>query len=382
MEKISIINTLKNKRNSLYFWLNKSLEGKHWALKIMFISLFLSLLLAFPSYEIMGQQLSKGRSQDLALQIQDLVLFWRNGQASNRMFRITVPVIAKLLGLNLIGTYILQFVSGVLIFLLTALIIERETKSRLISFFVTVLVGAIYAGISGFVETRLYFDSVALLFLLGAMFFRNPFMIGSFSLLAGFTDERAVVAAGFVFIWWAIQAKSNKPEIKAFFNKQSIAVVISVLIYLMIRMLIMRSFNVISYTELQNEFRLFDQINNGPMGIWTGLEGGWLIVGLALVTLLVKKRWVTLLAVLIIGLTQIIVALSVVDITRSMAYLLPLLFLSVAILNKETNDDYVNLSFYSALISLCLLTYYAGGKSSVWLYYPFPVQVIRWFTQH
>ena len=353
-------------------------SGKSWAIKVTILVFSASLFMSFPSYEGLADNLKSGRALDVALQIENLQLFWQTRNATNAIFRITVPLIAKLMGLDVFGAYIIQFVSGILIFALSALIVERETKNRTTAFLITLLIGFIYAGIAAFVETRSYYDSVAFLFLLIAMWFRSPFIIGPSILLAAFTDERAVIAAGFVFIWWALHNPSERKGIKPFINVRSLAVLIAIFLYFAARLILMQTYGLISFNEARAEFQVFNQINNAPMGIWTGLEGGWIIILIALGTLLFKKRVLLLFLFLAVIFAQVIGALAVVDITRSMAYLLPALFVAIAILQKETNDDFQTIYLVSAIISLSWLTYYAGGKSSIWLFYPLPIQIIRW----
>jgi len=209
--------------------------------------------------------------------------------------------------------------------------------------------------------------------------FDPPSLIGPAVLLACFTDERAVIAAGFVFVWWAIHNTIQQKEHNIFINVRSFSVMIGLVLYLAARLILMRIYGIRSFTEATGEFQLFNQINNAPMGIWTALEGGWFIVLLALGTLWSKKRYLMFIVFSLLMILQITGALAVVDITRSMAYLLPALFVAVAILEKETNDQLESFYLLSTIVRIGWMTYYAGGKSSIWLFYPLPVQLIRWF---
>ena len=357
--------------------LNQFLENKFWLLAITAIALISSLFLASPNLSTDRTEISTKRATAVAMQIEDLQLFWETSEPTNAMFRITVPLIAHVLGIGLKGTLALQFLTGILIFVTVGALIERETGDRLLAFYATLLVGFIYPGTAGFLETRYYFDSFAYLFLLAALWFRTPFLIFFLIVLAGFTDERAVIASGFVFIWWVIKEGGDYSKLKAFFNKQSVAVVVGVFTYIGIRLLLQHRFGIETRAEARSEFGLFEHINNSVMGIWSGLEGGWLLVGLAVIALAVKKRWLPLLVFVCVITVQIIGALAVVDITRSMGYLLPCIM--VAILTLKTEKE-VNLNLYlivSCFISLVALNYGAGGKSSIWLFYPFPLQLLR-----
>jgi len=381
MDKFKILPRLATLRINIIEILEAFINGKHWVIKITMVVFVAALFMAFPSYETLADTLNSGRALDVAMQIEDLRIFWETRNETNAVFRITVPLIAKILGLNVFGAYIIQFISGILIFTLTAVIVERETKNRTTAFIITLLIGFTYGGISAFVELRAYYDAVAILLLLLAIWSRSPFIIAPAVLMACFTDERAVIAAGFVAIWWALQQPIHSKEINLFINLRTIAVVIAVILYLAARLVLMQDFGLSSFNESTGEFQVFNQINNAPMGLWTGLEGGWLIVILSLWTLISKKRLIILITFLLVIFVQIIGALAVVDITRSMAYLLPALFVAIAILQKETSDDLEIVYLISAVISIGWLTYYAGGKSSIWLVYPLPIQVIRWIIK-
>lgn len=189
---INIINKFNSK-------ISQILARKHWLIYISLIALALSLFLASPGFTSDDSGVLTKRAEAVAMQIEDLQFFWETSEPTNAMFRITVPLIASLLGIGLKGTLILQFLTGILIFLLVGSLVERETGNRLIAFYATLLVALIYPGTAAFLESRYYFDSFAYLFLLAALWFRSPVSIGFLVLLAGFTDERALIASGFVF---------------------------------------------------------------------------------------------------------------------------------------------------------------------------------------
>lgn len=152
---------------------------------------------------------------------------------------------------------------------------------------------------------------------------------------------------------------------------------IALFVYFGIRIFLQQYYGVQTFTEDRSEFFLFDQINNSISGIWSGLEAGWLLVSLAIIAMIIKKRWLALSVFVIVIVTQIIAALAVVDITRSMGYLLPSILVAILILVKEKE---VNLEIYvmvACFVSLIALNYGVGGKSSIWLFYPLPIQLIR-----
>ena len=374
MNLLQTASELINKINSK---ISLMLTGKLWMIKVTLFALILSLFFASPSFTSDRSDILTKRAAAVAMQIEDLQLFWETNEPSNAMFRVTVPLIASMLGIGLKGTLVLQFLTGILIFLLVGSIVERETGNRLIAFYATLLVALIYPGTAAFLESRYYFDSFAYLFLLAALWFRSPVSIGFLVLLAGFTDERALIASGFVFLWWTIKEGGDYSRSKSFFNKRSVAVVIALIIYIGIRLFLQSHYGIQTWSEARSEFLLFDQINNSVMGIWSGLEAGWILVSLATIVMIIKERWLALSVFVGVIAVQVVAALSVVDITRSMGYLLPSLLVAILILVKENE---VNLKTYvvvACFVSLIALNYGVGGKSSIWLFYPLPIQLLR-----
>ncbi len=377
MEKTSSMELVKK----LDSFINKQLSRKYWALIITLYAVLLSLFLAFPSLDTFQKNVVEGtRSREVALQISDLQYYWENVTARNTAFRISVPVIASLLGLDVRGAYGLQVISGIFLFYFIARIVERVTNNRKISLFFTLAIAATYAGSTAFTELRSTYDAVALFFLVVALWSSSPFIIVPAILLASFTDERAIVASGFVFLWWAMRSPKNTGprSFKAFANSQSISVVAGLFVYFIIRLLIVRTFGTQSHMEANQEFLLFDQINNIPMGLWTGLEAGWAITVVAAYFLAKRRKLLFLGVFLVFFSIQTIGGLAVVDITRSLTYLLPSLFVALIVVQPELKENLRPLMMYIMLINILFVSYYAGGKSTIWWQYPLPLQIIRW----
>ena len=78
----------------------------------------------------------------------------------------------------------------------------------------------------------------------------------------------------------------------------------------------------------------WSQLNIFPAGAWTGLEGGWLLVLAAAVVLVRRRRFLFLAMYLGAIAILLIVSMCVYDITRSMAYLLPALFVVLDVLGE------------------------------------------------
>jgi hypothetical protein len=123
---------------------------------------------------------------------------------------------------------------------------------------------------------------------------------------------------------------------------------------------------------------LLNQINNIPIGIWSALEGLWLLVIMGGALLYRNKRYIELLKYTGICSLILVLGLSVVDITRSVVYIFPMVFIALQLLNKYSEKATLHKLLWYALI-LCFIypAYYTGGKSSIWWTYPLPLQMLR-----
>ena len=365
--------------NQFTDWCDVKLSTKYWVLITVLVSLVISLFCSFPSYQSFDQILKENRPVEVSQQISNLAAYWQANSGRNTVFRITVPIISMVLGLDIRGAYGLQFLSGILLFYFIARVAERESKSRVLALLITLSVGGIYAGITSFWEFRAKYDGIALLFLVIALWSESPWIITPSLVLSAFTDERAILASSFVFLWWFTKKNDTEKSLaRAAFNRQTVSVIIALGLTLAIRVVITNLYHVTTYVQANQEFLLLNQINMIPMGLWTALEAGWAIVLLAVLVLTRKKQYLILGLFTFFILLQSIVALSIIDITRSMAYLLPAYLLAFRFVFPEIINDLRLSTLYVAILNLFFVNYVASGKSSIWWIYPFPIQLIRW----
>ena len=122
-----------------------------------------------------------------------------------------------------------------------------------------------------------------------------------------------------------------------------------------------------------------EQINNLPAGCWTALEGGWLLVLAAAVVLARRRRFLFLTMNLGAIAMVLTAARLVLDITRSMAYVLPALFVALDVLSEvESVPDLRLLCGASSLVSILSPNYYVEGVNLIYWNVPLPVRLLSW----
>lgn len=156
-------------------------------------------------------------------------------------FRLTVPLFAHYLGLTPGGIILSQMALGWCFF---ALLLHRGSnffRDRQATVLLALGLATLYVGYSGPASFTGRFDSVAYFFVLAALLFRSPLLIFFSLQLALWTDERALISAMFVCLWWVVQQRQRVP--KTFVellpsNAAGLSVVASVLTYGIVRIIL------------------------------------------------------------------------------------------------------------------------------------------------
>lgn len=369
----------------LLSYIEAFLNNGNWKIKITLLSLVLALLLSFPSYDVFLDNNYLENWKPVLMKVDnplvDLTTFYGPGSHASKLnLRLTVPVIAKLLHLGIGGIILLQFLFGISLLYATACLTHKITGDRVTSLFVSLTVASIFPGITSFVELRGMFDGVAISLLTFALLLQNPVWIWLCLFLSFWTDERALLGSFLVWLFHLLdQSPQKKFHLLSLLQLQPMSVVVGWATYAITRLYISVHFGLRTPVEGVGLRILLDQVNNIPMGIWTGLEGAWLLVLFAFILLWLQGKRIDLFLFLAFMMSIIGASLSVVDITRSMAYTLPAVFIALQVLSSvERIEDVRRYALLACLISILWPNYYAGGKHSIWWNYPLPIQIVRW----
>lgn len=374
MNKYMGLLELKIEKFSEYF--SVFCKGRYWLLYAVLISFFLSVLVAFPEKD-QFYPTSNGEFMGVMKKAETpftQINFAPGSHSSKLSFRMTVPVIIHVFHFNILAVKITEVVFGLLLFYLTGKLIYRAASNRVFAFWAVLAVGQIWAGMTAFIETRGMFDGIAIVFLLLALFFEKPFAIGILTFTASFTDERALVASIFVLAYhmnMSVDMRDFKGLPKALFAPKCAAVLLAWALYLISRLVLSVKFGLQTDTGGVGLDLFVSQILNFFPGLWSGLEGFWLIPALALLELFRRKQY-TFTILYFAGLSMVAVtAMSVIDITRSMAYLYPAVFIGFKILSGVKSDRFLrNMLFATLLISFLWPCYYFVGETDCLLWEP------------
>lgn len=351
-------------------------KKKNWIILLAIFLPFMVLFFSFPSYERIYTEFAEGW-QAILKQAHNPFANYNyepNSHQAKLTFRLTMPIIANVLNLGVKGILLFQGLLGIFLFYFSTKLFERITEDKVSAFLLTFSLAFICAGRVSFTELRGVFDGLSLFFLVVSMYFKNPFLIFAGVFLSSWTDERGLIASSIVYLFWMYSKDSSGTKI---FNKQTIAILVAWITYFISRYFVAVIFNLPTHTvDVLHYF--IEQTNNLPIGVWSALEGNWILILISLFILFKQKKY--LFSVFYISTISILlfVAMSVNDITRSMAYLLPAMFLSLLVIKEvETKKIVRQIILLAVIISFIYPAYISAGDYHINWNYPLPLQLLR-----
>ncbi len=358
----------------------------YWKIKTIVAVTILSLTLATPAYHYLPTAMQDENWVSFREKVNNPLAspdYHEDSHAVHKVFRITVPLIAKILFLNNWAVFALQFFVNLLFIYFSSVLVEKITGDKIAAFIVMAGLPFIYAGHAGFTDINTWFDNFAFLFLLLAMLSNRFWAIFIFIQLACWTDERGFFASSFVFIFHKIQEQKNSSlELKQFITPalNSFIVPVAMACYLAGRFFLTHFLGMQTPTGSTVGFNvLMNQTNYYGMGIWFAFEGFWITVILAFAYLAYQRQYILLFAVFTCMLGCMIISFMVFDITRSISYTFPVIFIATAIVHKYLKLQNLRVILLTSVV-VCFLfpAYYIIGDVypyTLW-YKPIFVRII------
>ncbi|KQS27953.1 hypothetical protein ASG33_16260 [Dyadobacter sp. Leaf189] len=337
-----------------YFWNSLSSDSREINHKLVFIVFVFVFLTTFPKYvELLSDpNLAKTYSyyfKKIADPLQPTNELSTDTHGSKVVFRLTVPLIGKSLGLdveksgsNMMWLYIIQ--SALLYpFIYILVHVCLRFADQISSWTFVWACACTYLCKAFFWDYDFWFDGYAYFFILSAIYFRNPLLIFMALQLAFWTDERAVIALPGIVLFHLLQLNNfNIPGpkmelLKQLFKPQIYVCVLAIIAYGLARMLLTVQFDLhtpLGKNEGVSPALIPFQIENRFLGVFLSFEGLWILFFCALYIISRRNNAIFLTSLGII-IVQIIVAYSVYDITRSLIYAFPMMLVSFAIYFKN-----------------------------------------------
>jgi hypothetical protein len=347
--------------------IDRILSGPYWKLKALLVVAAVALFRAFPSYDALASDFHRATWRNVQIKfdhplIDTSRIFAPGSHESKLAFRLTVPLLAHVFHLGETGLLIFFGLVGLLLLYLVLKVVFALTGSKRAALFVCLATACAWPGQAAFHELRGgYYDAVVLCLLVAACATSSSLLTAALVFLAAWTDERALIASSFVFLFQR--------------RGKSIAVVVAAVAYLGIRAYLTATQSGVDVGGVGFAV-LVQQLNVIPLAIWSGLSGAWILVALGAIAFVREKRYLAAAGFCGALAVMIVASLAVVDTTRSMAYCLPAVFVALTVLNPKKIE---RLSAIAAAISLLVPSFYLEGSTGFFWLYPLPVQIARWF---
>ncbi|GAB3180455.1 hypothetical protein [Telluribacter humicola] len=391
MKQVQTIFSLSEQYYRLCQWIEEKLDTPHWLLYLTLFCAILSWFLAVPPYTILAGAdawaFVKIQAQDILHPYGYEVYIRRE----NMVMRWVLPLLSYLTGHNVIFIVVIQGLLGCAFLYLMAREVFQQTADKVVTAFFALALSNMFVFSWFLVDMAGYGDGFAYFFLLLALFVRNPFLLFVCLQLAFFTDERAIVAGGYVILWWMArtlvaqkEASTLESVAKSAFIPATWVVISAWILYFIFRRYIMSTY--FSFHEYTTEGTpvLFADDHRAGLGnsLWTSFEGAWLLLGAAgYVLYKAQQRW--LLVALLTGfLVLITTGIFVHDIDRAYGYGFPFLLISSLVLAKMVPlPEYRKLLFVMALICVIHPMCYTLGYNKVVWAEPLPLKAVMFLDR-
>ncbi len=361
--------------------IERFVNGSYWQLKLLGLCLLLVFVQVTPFFNF--QYFGEGSSWSTILgQADQLLVPVREAPGShgaNKVFRLTVPILAKLLGLNSVGLYVSQVLCGIALLSLLIRTAHRILNDRVATtLFMTAFTGC-YASYSAFYDVFGRIDAFGYLLVLLSISGRNPVAIFGFCTLTAWADERGLINTFFTAVYWLYVSTDRTGVCLVKYprlNACVVAVGLSWVGYFAGRWLLSHVYHFHTETSGVGLTEFSKARQYIPIGVFSTYGAVWLLLLLALVSMVNRKDWLLLSLVKIGVLANGTVILMITDINRSLAYTLPFVGLALAELSSRlTTKRLRELLFVTSVAALMIPIYDFDGH----LHYH-PNLVIRMVT--
>ncbi|MGI4834069.1 MAG: hypothetical protein ACRYFK_11470 [Janthinobacterium lividum] len=374
---------------ALYAWLQHGLANRYWRLWVIVACVAAAALGQLPPVRHTYRQLVAGTEVEMNFSVvrQQIANPWQAystiavTHGAKMVFRLTLPLLARVLHLGVGHLLLLQVALGVLMYWWLAAALARLLADRVAGALLALGLSGTYFGYAFSSELRGCFDAYCYALLVAALLARRGWVIVGLVVVGGFVDERMLLASPLLVLWYGVAAYGwqNPAAWRYLLTQRAGAVYAAWGVYAGLRLYLAWHYHLPTYTGLVGLDAL--RINLGaewlPLGYLSAFKAHLLLpIGAAIV--LARRQAYGLL--LLAGLCAAPIFLGcvlVTDITRSLAYGGPLLFSSVHLLGRATTvAQRRGLALALAASTLLLPSYHVLGAV---LYLPSaPLAGLRW----
>ena len=349
------MSTFSELTDPIYKYIERKSATKFYPFIVAMLLSIISLALCYPKFQAYAND---GAWDAIQLKSHDLTnslkTFPPDTWMAKKVFRLVVPLIIRITHFGKEQIFVLQYIVNYFMIVFCYKLSRRIVEDAVAATFIVAGVMFVFFGRAGYNDFLfLWYDSFAFFALILAMYSRNVFLIFLLCSISAWTDERGFMALSMVYLFHQLSRDSaGRFDFSSFIKikSQGAAVLLSVVAYLVIRMLLMKVYGMHTPSNGANVSVIEATLRYLPIGIWTFFEGFWILIVLAGLLAIKEKKFqfLILLIAVVIGVTFI--AGCVTDITRSGTYFFPFVFVVLLYVVRKLNQLEIR-----QLISVCCL---------------------------
>jgi hypothetical protein len=271
-----------------------------------------------------------------------------------RTYRITVPLAAHVLHLGLRGAALVAQIAAVLFLWVVYRLFQRGLKDPVAALFASVAVAASFIGQWGLYDFT-YFDGVAYCLVALSLWTRRVWLLPVLLVLAGFSDERAILTVPLVYVFHSQDGVSLTASLARTTPLQR-AVVVGTVTFVVLRVAFGWSLGTMADASSSIRLALTYNVLVFPLAILLVLKGASVLVGAGLLQL---GRLRAAAGLILAALPTVVASAMVYDLSRSLAYGFPAVFICAAALQRtEALPSVRRLTCLAAGVSVVMPSYY------------------------
>lgn len=297
------------------------------------------------------------------------------GSASNdhyakRELRITPYLVGYFLRADAAKLFYLQVVSLFIFVFLSLRVVTDLAKDYVTGILGTVALLFCYVGNSFNFDT-LFLDSYAYLGLLAALYFRENIFSSLILLITFFVDERAVLMSAIMpLVSWLHQQRflgtpevgwSQQLKVMLLRNQTTWFVLLALASYLALRLFSFMYLDLKTPVGQENGVHFGLALSYGdrvPPALWSALKMNLLLIISAIIVLMQSRQYLAVIWTIGIFFAGLTIAIAVEDVTRSLAYVFPVVFVAYAAMKQAGEQKQVRqVLLILAVINILTPTY-------------------------
>jgi len=336
-------------------------SSRYWKIKALFIVVAVSIFFSCPTYNMLSFQNIATATLEKKIKHPFQKKHTSPGSHQSKLtYRMTIPIIAHYLHLSIRSIKIIEIIAAIALLWFSLGLAYQITRDKITSFMIGISIATLYSGNAGFVDELCYFDAIPYCLLVMCIAIKSPSIIVLLSSAAFWCDERALINSSLVMLYYILPRNlDEKINLKSCFRSMPLALLSSWFLYFLGRYLLNNYCGFTTDTGKIGINVFLLQINHIPAAVWSAFEGLWFLILLSLFSLKKYKHPFFLMMYLGAFIIGIITACSVYDIARSIAYLLPGIFIALKVVSYvEKKDIMQKISLRMAIICMLALNYY------------------------